>query len=138
MSKRNDIIARAAIRLAEAIRHQRNTAENSSAQWCASIEVGRAESALLAAVPATDGKLTAEQLRMIRHALGVREARPRSGGFRNHYAPPDACPLADDLVELGYMERGAPYRGTTYLHVTETGAKAAACLYAWRVAESDA
>ena len=138
MSKRNDIIARAAIRLAEAVRHQRNTAEHSSAQWCASVEVGRAESALLAVVPATDGKLSARQLEMIRHALGVRVGKPRSGGFRNYYAPPDKCPLADDLVERGYMERGAPYRNTTFLHVTEEGAKAAACLYAWRKNERNA
>ena len=141
MSARNDIIARAAIQLIQAIRHREATDPNLRIQWHhAAAQADAAEAALNRLVPPTSTDLSVDDMALIHHALGYDTCKPRSGGYRNYYAPgaPIDITRCERLAARGYLQQGSPYHASHYYHVTEAGAVAAGCRAAWRRHERDA
>lgn len=120
MTTRKDRIAVLAQRLAHEIRRR-------------DLDFGRDGRELLELVTWTDPALTRDQIEILHHSLGYRADQPRSGGYRNGYAPSwPHEPAFDALIEMGFLRAGARYNETHYYHVTEEGARAAGCLTAWR------
>lgn len=130
MSKRNDLIARAAIETVHAAAYYRHIGDTRKAE--------RLLDRLLVALPYTDATMHPTLRSIIMHALGADDRYPRRGGHRNYYAPPSPGTVVHDLliegVDAGWLEWGAPYRDTRYVHVTEAGARAAgqSAWFAWR------
>jgi len=71
--------------------------------------------------------ITEQDLNILQHMLGIREAFPRDiWGFRNYYAPGPIDALSmERLQTAGLIRPGRPYNETTYFHATEAGCKRA-------------
>lgn len=74
----------------------------------------------------SNATLPADQLRIIRHSLGLAQA---DVPYRNSYCAPDAGPIRETLesmADAGLMRRGvADLGGVRFFHVTPAGAAAA-------------
>ncbi|WP_374380531.1 hypothetical protein [Pseudomonas fluvialis] len=72
-------------------------------------------------------EVTDDDMKKLRHMLGVAEHRPKKNwGLRNYFAAGAAdVPGLERLVEAGYCVRGAPYMGAHYYHATLAGCAAA-------------
>lgn len=138
MSRRNDLIARAAIEYIHALRHAETLEPSSIQGTVAAQSASRALAALRTVAVDADPEMPPHVVSVIRHALGAgRTEKQRASGYRNYFAPAKGDGAVAMAVERGWMEWGAPYRDTRYAHVTEAGARAAGklALAAWRAHE---
>jgi hypothetical protein len=71
--------------------------------------------------------LTPEDLKKLRHMLGVTDYRPKKNwGYRNYYAAGNgSVPGLERLVAAGYCIRGEPFMDAHYYHATKAGCAAA-------------
>lgn len=75
----------------------------------------------------TRAEVTDDDMKKLRHMLGVTEHRPKKiWGFRNYFAAgANDVPGLERLVGAGYCVRGAPYMNAHYYHATRAGCAAA-------------